>query len=62
LTLELKPPGEAVKPTVTHENDTPGSKRIEDVSKGWPHILASLKSRLETGESLEATRRWLEGM
>jgi hypothetical protein len=25
-------------------------------SSGWPHILASLKSLLETGESLEETR------
>jgi hypothetical protein len=27
-----------------------------------PHILASLKSLLETGESLAETRRWPEGM
>jgi hypothetical protein len=31
---------------------------IDAVSGGWPMILASLKSLLETGESLEATRRW----
>jgi hypothetical protein len=31
------------------------------VSNGWPHILASLKSLLETGESLEGTRRWPKG-
>ena len=41
---------------------TPGSKLIEAVSGGWPMILASLKSLLETGESLEETRRWPEGM
>ena len=35
-----------------------GSKFIEAVSSGWPHILASLKSLLETGESLEETREW----
>jgi hypothetical protein len=34
------------------------SKFIEAVSSGWPHILASLKSLLETGESLEETREW----
>jgi hypothetical protein len=38
------------------------SKFIKAVSSGWPQILASLKSLLETGESLEATRRWPEGM
>jgi hypothetical protein len=28
------------------------------VSGGWPAILASLKSLLETGEALEQTKRW----
>ena len=62
VTFELEAQGEAVKLTVTHESDTPGSKLIEAVSHGWPHILSSLKSLLETGESLEATRRWPEGV
>ena len=61
LTYELEPQGEAVKLTVTHEIDKPDSKFIQSVSGGWPHILASLKSLLETGESLEATRRWPQG-
>ena len=39
-----------------------GSKLIESISQGWPAILASLKSLLETGESLELTRHWPEGM
>jgi hypothetical protein len=42
--------------------DRSDSKLIKAVSGGWPMILASLKSLLETGESLEATRRWPEGM
>ncbi len=58
VTFELEPQGEAVKLTVTHESDTPGSKLIEAVSQGWPQVLSSLKSLLETGESLEATRKW----
>jgi uncharacterized protein YndB with AHSA1/START domain len=62
LTFTLEPSGEAVKLTVIHEMDRPDSKLIEKVSGGWPHILASLKSLLETGESLEATRRWPEGI
>ena len=62
LTYELEKQGDSVKLTVIHEMDRPGSKLIEAVSGGWPHILASLKSLLETGESLEATRRWPEGM
>jgi len=41
--------------------EKPGSKFLEAVSGGWPHILASLKSLLETGESLKETRGWPEG-
>jgi hypothetical protein len=51
-----------VKFALTHEIDRPESKFIEAVSSGWPAILSSLKSLLETGESLEATRRWPENM
>jgi uncharacterized protein YndB with AHSA1/START domain len=62
MTWELETQGEAVKLTVIHEMDRPGSKLIDGVSQGWPHILSSLKSLLETGESLEATRKWPEGI
>jgi hypothetical protein len=62
LTYELEKEGESVKLTVIHEIDKPDSKLIEAVSSGWPHILASLKSLLETGDSLEETRRWPEGL
>jgi uncharacterized protein YndB with AHSA1/START domain len=58
MTYELETVGEAVKLTVIHEIDKPDSKLIKAVSGGWPMILASLKSLLETGESFEATRRW----
>lgn len=61
LTYALEPLGSSVKLTLTHEMDRPGSKLIEAMSNGWPHILSSLKSLLETGESLEETRRWPEG-
>jgi hypothetical protein len=43
---------------VTHEIEKEGSKFIQAVSTGWPDILDSLKSLLETGESLEETREW----
>jgi uncharacterized protein YndB with AHSA1/START domain len=58
LTYELEKRGESVKLTVIHEMDKPDSKFIQAVSTGWPLILASLKSLLETGESLEETRHW----
>lgn len=62
LTYELDPQGDMVKLTVLHEIDRPDSKLIEATSGGWPMILSSLKTLLETGESLEATRKWPEGL
>jgi uncharacterized protein YndB with AHSA1/START domain len=47
LTYQLEKEGNSVKLTVIHEIDKEGSKFIESVSSGWPHILASLKSLLE---------------
>jgi uncharacterized protein YndB with AHSA1/START domain len=61
-TYDLEPAGTAVKLTVTHEIDKPDSKLIGGVSQGWPHLLASLKSLLETGESLVESRTWPEGV
>jgi uncharacterized protein YndB with AHSA1/START domain len=60
LTYDLEPQGDMVKLTLTHESETPGSKLIAKVSQGWPTILASLKSLLETGEPLATTRKWPE--
>lgn len=60
LTYELVSVGESVKLTMIHEMDRPDSKLVEALSQGWPHILASLKSLLETGESLVETRKWPE--
>jgi uncharacterized protein YndB with AHSA1/START domain len=54
-TMEIEPADEVVKLTITHEIDKPGSKFIEAVSGGWPKILSSLKSLLETGKALPRT-------
>ncbi len=40
-----------VRLTILHQADRP-SKVIDEVSKGWPRILSSLKSLLETGTAL----------
>ena len=61
-TYELEPQADTVKLTLTHEIDVPGSKLIEAVSGGWPAILASLKSLLETGDALEQTKKWPKGV
>jgi len=62
MTYEIEKQEESIKLTIIHEMDRPDSKFIEKVSTGWPWILASLKSLLETGESLPETRHWPQGM
>lgn len=48
----IEPLGEMVKLTVTHDGFPAGSTVREMVSEGWPSLMASLKSLLETGEPL----------
>jgi len=55
LTFELEPMGAEVKLTVIHDDFDPGSKVLVAVSGGWPMILASLKSLMETGSALALT-------
>jgi uncharacterized protein YndB with AHSA1/START domain len=50
----------AVKLTITHTMERPDSKLIDAVSHGWPHLLASLKSLLETGAAIEGSDKWPE--
>jgi uncharacterized protein YndB with AHSA1/START domain len=50
--MEIEPAGEVVKLTISHEIDKPGSRLIDAVSIGWPKILSSLKTLLETGAAL----------
>jgi len=62
MTYLLEPAGSGVKLTVIHEIAKPDSKFIASISTGWPHILSSLKSLLETGKPLVETSKWPEGM
>jgi uncharacterized protein YndB with AHSA1/START domain len=62
MTYELEPWADSVKLTLTHSMDRSESKLIKAISTGWPIILSSLKSLLETGESLVATRKWPAGL
>lgn len=50
--IEIEQAGEVVKLTITHDIDKPGSKLIGAVSIGWPKILSSLKTLLETDAAL----------
>jgi uncharacterized protein YndB with AHSA1/START domain len=52
-TFDLEPGGEGVtKLTLTHTMGVADSRLIAAVSVGWPSILSSLKSLLETGRAL----------
>jgi uncharacterized protein YndB with AHSA1/START domain/DNA-binding transcriptional ArsR family regulator len=52
VTFDIEPLGQMVKLTVVHDDFEPGSTVLEGVSQGWPQILSSLKTLLETGEVL----------
>jgi uncharacterized protein YndB with AHSA1/START domain len=52
VTFDAVPHGKVVKLTVTHDGFGPESTVLAGVSEGWPEILSSLKSLLETGEAL----------
>jgi uncharacterized protein YndB with AHSA1/START domain len=61
VTYELEPEGSAIKLTLTQESPVKDSKLIGAMSQGWPHLLASLKSMLETGKPLIESTKWPEG-
>jgi len=52
VTFAIEPHGGVVKLTVTHDNL--GPKTLRDISGGWPMVIASLKSFLETVRELPA--------
>jgi uncharacterized protein YndB with AHSA1/START domain len=55
-TFVLEPYGRLVKLTLTHQGFSEGGKFLASVSQGWPAILSSLKSTLETGQPLDIPR------
>jgi uncharacterized protein YndB with AHSA1/START domain len=44
-----------VRLTVTHDGFAPGSRVLPAISEGWPAVLSSLKTLLETGAPLPST-------
>jgi uncharacterized protein YndB with AHSA1/START domain len=53
VSYEIEPAGDAVRLTMTESHDRPLSDDILSGGRqGWPAILSSLKSLLETGEPL----------
>jgi uncharacterized protein YndB with AHSA1/START domain len=58
VSFEIEPVGDVVRLTLTHEIGCEPSKLIDGVSAGWPAVLSSLKSLVETGAPLDLTQRW----
>lgn len=58
VTFDLAAMGTATAVTLAHRISKDSSKLIADVAGGWPLILSSLKSALETGSPLQETTRW----
>ena len=52
VTFAIEPVEGMVCLTVTHDKLKAGSKMLKGVSWGWPRVLSSMKSYLETGKGL----------
>jgi DNA-binding transcriptional ArsR family regulator len=52
VTFDIEPLGEYVRLTVVHDGFEPGSVVLPGVTQGWPLLMSSLKSLLETGDVL----------
>jgi DNA-binding transcriptional ArsR family regulator/uncharacterized protein YndB with AHSA1/START domain len=52
VAFDIEPVGEMVKLTVVHDDFEPGSTAATMVRNGWPMLLSSMKTLLETGEPL----------
>jgi uncharacterized protein YndB with AHSA1/START domain len=57
VTFEIEPHANGVRLTVTHDALEAGSGMANGVSKGWPLVLSSLKSYLETGTGFDLSGR-----
>jgi uncharacterized protein YndB with AHSA1/START domain len=53
VTFAIEPYGKLVKLTLVHEDFEQGSKMLQGISKGWPAIMSSLKTMLESGQALD---------
>lgn len=53
VSFEIAPYDGMVQLTVTHDELEAGSGMAKGIQKGWPIVLSSLKSLLETGEGMD---------
>ena len=54
VVYEIEQQRDQVKLTVTHDDFAPDTKVFANISNGWPLVLSSLKSYLETNRVLRA--------
>ncbi|MGO9446373.1 MAG: SRPBCC family protein [Thiobacillaceae bacterium] len=57
VTFQIEPVADMVRLTVTHDELKAGSEMQRKITHGWPRVLSSLKSLLETGRALQT---WAE--
>ncbi|MBL8346257.1 MAG: SRPBCC family protein [Rubrivivax sp.] len=53
VTFDLVPYDGMVRLTVTHDELEAGSGMAKGIQQGWPAVLSSLKSLLETGQGID---------
>jgi uncharacterized protein YndB with AHSA1/START domain len=53
VTVEIEEVGDMVRLKVVHSNLKAGSVMERRISAGWPRVLSSMKSFLETGVALD---------
>jgi len=59
VTYELHEMADLLRLKVSHENLDPDSEMWRGITQGWPIVLSSLKTLLETGRPMEMmTKRW----
>jgi uncharacterized protein YndB with AHSA1/START domain len=53
VTFEIEPVGDMVRLNVVHGDFKSGSVMAGKVAQGWPLVLSSMKSYLETGKAID---------
>ena len=53
VAFDIEQVGEMVRLTITHDELEAGSEMDRSIRQGWPRVLSSLKSLLETGRPLQ---------
>ena len=61
VTFEIEDYEDMVRLTVTHDELEAGGGMAKGISKGWPIVLSSLKSLLETGRAIDVFAKPKQG-